>query len=78
MAALHVYENALLSVLIRCGSYSIKYDDTSENIFYTVAIRKRCTRTKECRTNRAKTMFFACILFSVKFMTIYLKILSNI
>ena len=78
-AALHAYQNVLpmISALIRCGSNSIKYDDTAENIFHTEGMRKYCTMIKECHANKAKTMFFACVLFSVKFMNICLKILSN-
>lgn len=37
MAAHHDYEKVLpmISILIKGGIYSIKYDDTAENIFHT-------------------------------------------
>lgn len=39
MAAHHDYQNVLpmIPILIRGGSYSIKYDDTAKNIFHTEA-----------------------------------------
>lgn len=79
VAALYTYQYVLLmiSALVSCGSYSIKYDDTAENIFHTEEIKKYCTMIKECHANRAKPIFSAWILFSVMFMNICLKILSN-
>jgi len=53
----------MISALIRGGSYSIKYDDTAENIFHAEGITKYCTLLKECQENTTKTMFSACVLF---------------